>query len=265
MKRGAVYPKSLARLAAYASLAISCAALSGASAQQPGSLSLQQELQRLGAAATELEHALPSFTCQESALSQELKGGKVLQGVQFIATLRAQRGADGKLDESISITNVNGQPFTNGHFHLPLFVRGGFDQMMRYFAPDNQACYSYTLVPGRINFQSLPGADPHLCKDSGTTGFALLDTAGNATRIERRVDPAMAKAHHAADYAADDIAPIELNGRTYRLAHHLYAEMPVGNHVGAFTADYTACKLFTATVTISPATPVDGAPAAPPE
>ena len=248
-------------------LALGCAiSLSGSlSAQQASDQALRQELQLLGEAATTLEHALPGFTCQEKALSQKLRGKKVLQGTQFVATLRAQRTANGSLDESISITSVNGQPFTNGHFHMPLFVRGGFDQMMRYFAPDNQACYSYTLVPGRINFQSLPGADPHLCKDSGTTGFALLDTASNATRIERRVDPAMAKAHHAADYAADDIAPIELNGHTYRLAHHLYAEMPVGNHVGAFTADYTACKLFTATVTISPATPVDGAPAPPPE
>ncbi len=266
MERGSVYPKSLARLAAFAaSLAISCAALPGASAQEPASLNLQQELQRLGAAANELEHALPSFTCQESALSQELKGSKVLRGVQFIATLRAQRGADGKLDETISITSVNGQPFTNGHFHLPVFVRGGFDQMMRFFAPNQQACYRYSLAPGRVNFASIPGADPLLCKDSGTTGFALLDAAGNATRIERRVDPAMARAHHAATYAADDFAPIELNGHTYRLAHHLYAELPVGNGVGAFTADYSACKLFTATVTISPATPVDETPAPPPE
>jgi len=251
VESNAVYPKSLARLAAFAaSLAISCGAFPGALAQQPDSLDLQQELRRLGAAATELEHELPSFTCQESALSQELKGGKVLHGVQFVATLRAQHGADGKLDESISITSVNGQPFTNGHFHLPVFVRGGFDRMMRFFDPDQQACYRYSLMPGRVNFASIPGADPLTCKDTGTTGFALLDPAGNATRIERHMDPAMARTHHAADYAADDFAPIELNGHAYRLAHHLYAELPVGNGVGAFTADYTDCKLFTATVTL---------------
>jgi hypothetical protein len=266
MLHGSIYPKSLARLAAYtAALAVSCAALPGASAQQPDSLNLQQELLRLGEAATELEHTLPSFTCQESALSQQLKNGKVLQGVQFVATLRAQRGADGKLDESITITSVNGQPFTNGHFHLPVFVSGGFDRMMRYFAPEEQACYRYSLAPGRINFQALPGPDTPTCKDSGTVGFALLDAAGNATRVERRVDQAMAKPRKEAIYAAADIAPIELNGHSYRLAHHLYAEMPAGKEVGAFTADYAACKLFTATVTISPATPAHDTPAAPPE
>jgi len=237
-------------------LALGCAiSLSGSlSAQQASDQALRQELQLLGEAATTLEHALPGFTCQEKALSQKLRGKKVLQGTQFVATLRAQRTANGSLDESISITSVNGQPFTNGHFHMPLFVRGGFDQMMRYFAPQQQACYRYSLAPGRVNFQSIPGADPLICKDSGGTGFALLDAKGNAIRIERHVDPEMARSRQAATYAADDIAPIELNGQTYRLARHLYDEVPQGNDTYAFTADYTDCRLFTATITISPAT-----------
>jgi len=225
-----------------------------ASAQQASENDLRRELQLLGEAATTLEHELPSFTCQEKVLSQRLHGKKVLQGIPFVATLRAQRTADGNLDESITITNVNNQPFTSGHFHLPVFVRGGFDQMMRYFAPQQQACYRYSLAPGRVNFQSIPGADPLICKDSGGTGFALLDAKGNAIRIERHVDPEMARSRQAATYAADDIAPIELNGQTYRLARHLYAEVPQGNDTYAFTADYTDCRLFTATITISPAT-----------
>jgi hypothetical protein len=234
-----------------------------AAAQQPAPITLQQELKLLGEAATTLHHALPSFTCREDALSQMLKGRKVTQGVSFVATLRAQRTADGTLDESISITSVNSKPFTNGHFHLPVFVRGGFDQMMRYFAPGQQACYRYSLTPGRVDFASIPGADPLTCKDSGTTGFALLDARGNATRIERRVDPAIARAHHEATYAADEFAPIELNGHTYRLARHLYAELPTGNDTGAFTADYAACRLFTATVTLQPVPEPD--PGAPPD
>jgi hypothetical protein len=247
------------RKTAVFALALGCSAVLASPAQQPSPPDLRQELQLLGDAATSLQHALPSFTCREDALSQMLKGKKVTQGVPFVATLRAQRTANGTLDESISITSVNGKPFTNGHFHLPVFVRGGFDQMMRYFAPGQQACYRYSLTPGRVNFVSIPGADPLLCKDSGTTGFALLDAKGNATHIERRMDPAMARAHRAATYAADDFAPIELNGHTYRLARHLYAELPIGSDTGAFTADYTACKLFTATVTIGTA-PSDDAP-----
>jgi hypothetical protein len=247
-------------------LALGCAiSLSGSvSAQQASDQALRRELQLLGEAATTLEHALPSFTCQETALSQRLRGKKVLQGTQFVATLRAQRTADGTLDESISITSVNGRPFSNGHFHMPLFVRGGFDQMMRYFAPEQQACYRYSLAPGRVDFQSIHGTDPLVCKD-GVTGFALLDAKGNAIRIERHVDPAMARPRRAATYAADDFAPMELNGHTYRLARHLYAEVPQGNDTDAFTADYTDCRLFTATVTISPATSVDNTPSAPPE
>jgi hypothetical protein len=116
-----------------------------------------------------------------------------------------------------------------------------------------------------VNFQSLPGADPHVCKYAGTTGFALLDAKGNITQIERRVDPAMAGPRNEVLFATDDIAPLELNGHTYRLARHLYAETPQGNDTGAFTADYTDCRLFTATVTISPATSVDDTSATPPE
>ena len=38
---------------------------------------LQQELERLGAAADALEHSLPSFTCSETGVSERLLNGKV--------------------------------------------------------------------------------------------------------------------------------------------------------------------------------------------
>jgi hypothetical protein len=255
-----------------ASLALGCAALLplAALAQEPPPSALAQELKRLGEAAVALERTLPNFSCQEKAVSHELKGNKVVQSVEIGATLRAQRDADGSLNEAIAFTEVNGQPFSTGHFHLPVFVSGGFDQAMRYFAPEKQACYSYSLSPGRIDFATLsdsPG--PPLCKEKDLQGFALLDADGNVTRIERRVAPEAARAAHEATYAVVDFAAVTLNGRTYRLSQHLYAEMPINRHPTTFTADYTDCKLFTATVTLhtapEPASDAAPEPSAPPE
>jgi hypothetical protein len=234
-------------------LALSIVALltAVARAQQAPSPTLAQELQRLGEAATTLEHALPNFTCQEKAISRALKGKKVTMTTEFVSTLRAQRGADGSLDESFAPTEVNGKPFTTGSFRLPVYISGGFDRAMRYFAPAQQVCYRYSLSPGRIDFAAID--DPALsasCKEATTRGFALLDAEGNVTRVERRVEPEAAQARHEATYAVVDFAAVTLNGRTYRLSQHLYAEMPMFHHPTTFTADYTDCKLFTATVTL---------------
>jgi hypothetical protein len=241
-------------------LALGCAALLAlrAVAQQPAAPNLQQELQRLGEAAAALDRTLPGFTCEESAVSSELRGGKVHHSVTFIATLRATRAADGKLNESISITQVNGKPFSTGHFALPVFVSGGFDKAMRYFAPEQQACYRYVLSPGRIDFETFSGSPgPPLCKERYLQGFALLNAEGNVTHLERRVAPEAALATHEADYATVDFATVTLNAHTFQLSRHLYAEMPIHNRPTTFAADYTGCKLFTATVTISPGPPPD--------
>ena len=245
-----------------AALALGCAALlaMAAHAQQgPAAtkgLDLAQELQRLGEAASALEHALPNFTCQESVVSREMNGTKVKQSTKFVATLRAQRAADGSLSESFAITELNGEPFSTGHFHLPVFVSGGFDQAMRYFTPQKQVCYRYALSPGRIDFETRGDAPgPPLCKEKDLRGFALLDPEGNVTHLERRVAPVAALADREANFAAVDFAPATLNGRTYQLSRHLYAEMPMRGRPTTFSADYNGCKLFTATVTISPAPP----------
>jgi hypothetical protein len=249
-------------------LALGCAALlpAAACAQQGPTMNLPGELQRLGEAATTLEHMLPNFTCQEHAVSRALKGKKVIMTTQFVSTLRAQREADGTLKESFTVSEVNGKPFTSGTFHLPVFVSGGFDQAMRYFAPENQHCYRYALSVGRIDFATLPAA-PGLpqCKEKDLQGYALLDAEGNVTYLERHVAPETAVAVHEANFAAVDFAAITLNERTYQLSRHLYAEMPMHNRPTTFTADYTDCKLFTATVTIRPGPDSDPVHDAPPD
>ncbi len=236
-------------------LVLGCATLltMAAHAQQDTAPALSEELRRLGEAATALDHSLPGFTCEESVVSREMHGDKVHHSVSLVLTLRAQRAADGSLQETFAITQVNGQPFSTGHFAMPVFVSGGFDKAMRYFAPAQQACYRYSLAPSRIDFTGISDAN-HAppCDNAGIAGFAQLDAAGNVTHLERHANAAIAKNQRMAEFAAVDFAKIMLNGREYQLSRHLYSEVPKGRNLTTFTADYNHCKLYTATVTIRP-------------
>lgn len=241
-------------------LALSCVLFSSSNApaqQDPTTSTLQQELQRLGVAASALERSLPSFTCQETVVSQRLQGKKLQQQANFTATIRAKRAADGTLAESYQPTTLNGKPLSGSGFGLPVYVAGGFDRAMIYFLPSLQPCYRYQLSPGRIDFETIPHhASPLSCEYEDTRGFALLDATGNITHLERRISPKSAIHLRLAPFAAFDFADIHLSGRTYRLAHHMQAEVAQNGSVGRFDATYTDCHLFTATVTIGPPTEV---------
>jgi hypothetical protein len=213
-------------------------------------------LARLAAVADALERSLPSFTCVETVVSEELHGIKVARRVDFTANLRMTRGADGKLDEAFSVTTLNGNPFSAGVVPHPIYVDGGFGRAMMYFSTPRQACYRYTLTElanggSRIDFFGLGGQPP--CTDPGTVGFALLDKNGSVTRIERRVTDEVSRKHRLTPFAAIDFAPVELNGHNYWLSRHMVAETPLGRNSAYFDATYSECHQFTATVTIGPA------------
>jgi hypothetical protein len=216
---------------------------------------LKSLLVRLGAQAAALEQSLPSFGCEETAISQELRKEKVIRRVDFTALLRVRRSPDGTLNESTEYATINGKPFTGGGFTMPAFSEGGFRHALGYFSPDKQSCFTYTLKPARIDFESAPGSSLRpFCRSSGTRGFALLDADGNITHVERHVTPEGSAAFHLSPYAAIDVAPVTLNGITYQLSRHLVSERPNGKSVDRFDADYTDCRLYTASITIGPTT-----------
>jgi hypothetical protein len=215
---------------------------------------LKSLLIRLGDEAAALEQSLPSFGCTETAVSQELRKDKVVRRVDFTALLRVRRAADGTLSESTEYATVNGHPFTGGGFTMPAYSEGGFRHALGYFAPQEQPCYRYTLSAGRIDFETAPGPLKPSCRSAGTRGFALLDAEGNVTHVERTVAPEAASAFHLSPFAAIDLGPVTLNATTYRLSRHLVAERPNGKSIDRFEADYTACRLYTSTVTIGPTT-----------
>lgn len=231
-------------------------------AQQPASeTTLATVLVHLGEKATELDRSLPSFSCLQTAISEELEPAKheqppkVLRHVEFTANLRVRRMPDGKLVESAEFLTVNGKPYTVGGFTMPAYAQGGFLQALSYFLPGQQSCYVYSLNGNRIDFEAAPhaAADTN-CRSAGTHGFALLDTDGNIQHIERHVSAVGVYTYHLIPYAAVDLVPVTLNGISYQLSGRLISERPNGHEIDRFDSTYADCKLFTATVTIGPAT-----------
>jgi hypothetical protein len=232
--------------------------------QQAGSL--QSLLQRLGEQATLLQHSLPSLTCMESVISQEFRHKLVARSVDFTASMRAVRSSDGDIRESYEFKTLRGQPFSGG-FVMPIYVAGGFTRSLRYFMPDQQPCYQYKLNGNRLDFETAANL-PEGCRTRGIKGFALLDDTGNITHLERRVADRSSVEYHLVPLAVLDFTPLALNGVTYLMTRHLYAEEPNGGSIDRFEAEYSDCKLFSATVTIGPAveapqTPTPDAPATP--
>ena len=216
---------------------------------------LKQDLQRIGSTVNELIQSLPSFTCDESAVSQAIRDQKVRRTVQARGTVRVLRDPNGSLNETYTYKRSFHLLFIPSNF--PLFVSGGFDTALAYFLPSAQDCYRYSLSPGRIDFETRTGpVSGHICQEQGLKGFALLDADGNITHIERAIPPDVAKPLKLAPFAAIDLTPVSLNGRVYQLSHHMVATQPLDNAMGHFEATYTNCHLFTATVTIGPATEV---------
>ncbi len=228
---------------------------------------LERELQKLGAEAEALNQSLPSLTCQESALSERIDNGKVKQHVAFTASMRAVRSEGGRLHESFLFTTVNGKPYTGKDPRLPYYTGGGFDSAMVYFIPAHQACYRYTLSDGRIDFETAAEVESQpQCRNDTVHGFALIDVDGNLTHLERTVSAEATRDFRLVPFAAIDFAPVELNGKVFRLSSHMISGFPEGR----FEATYSDCKLFSVSVTIGPATPLDpdnpdsGAAAGPP-
>jgi len=231
---------------------------------------LESVLQRLGEQAVLLQRSLPSLTCMESVVSQELKKKRVLRSVDFTASLRAVRVEDGpgegtgegSIRETYEFKTLRGGPFNYGGFVMPTYVTGGFTRALRYFSPDQQPCYRYKLKGNRIDFETAPNL-PEACHTRGTSGFALLDERGDIMHLERHVAGRYAVEYHQVPYATLDLLPLTLNGVTFLMTRRLVSEEPKGGLIDRFEAEYTDCKLFTATVTLGPAVEAPDASAPP--
>jgi hypothetical protein len=256
-------------LAAAISIGILAWAQSPAQAPVQGqTLDLQAELRHLAALAQALQHDLPSFSCQESALSQTIRKKKVRAQVRFAGELRVEREDDGRLHEQLQVSEVNGKPHSGDNFARPIMVEGGFDASLDFFLPERQPCFHFTLGDGRVDFESPPGTIKRPgCEETGAPrGFVLFDGDGNVTHIERDVPAEYAAPLRLVDFSGIDFAWTELDGKKYPLSAKVVADVPREDDVALhFEATYAGCHLFKATSRILPGiTPVpESKPAAP--
>jgi len=229
-------------------------ALGQAASAQDGQAALQDELEKLGVAAQSLQRDLPSFSCTETGLSQAQ--------VRFVAEVRVERAAGGRLDEELNVTEVNGKR-PKDRFDPPFMVGGGFGESLFYFLPATQGCFHYTLnsrqsatqTEGRIDFVSPPGTfDRSQCRHTGAPdGFVLEDGGGNPLHLERRVPHEFAEQMHVVDFSAMDFTATELGGKVYPLTAKMVADEAKEEGVTLhFEATYTGCHLFKATSRILP-------------
>lgn len=214
------------------------------------------KLHQLAIAADDLQHHLPAFACTESFVSQEIRNGKVRTQVKGSGDLRVQLGPDGKLAEHFQVTEVNGHPSTK--LRVPMFVSGGFQNVLGIFQPDVQPCFDFTASANRIDFSSSPNPTPACKGHSDVTGFAILDADGNILHLEHRIPVDIAHQRKAVPFGALDITRTDLGGATFPLSTHVVADIPGTRPEDKSTyhweATYSNCHLFAVTIKISPAT-----------
>jgi len=223
---------------------------------QPAAATLESLAQQTAA----YRKVVPNFTCEENAVSSAIRGGKLKLRIEFTATLRVVRATDGDLAENFHFTSYMGRPTTEGgKYPLPLYVGGLLSGgMPSFFDASQQSCFHYTEGDRRIEFESQPGDDPACADKKGITGFVTLDEHGSVLHEEIHRPAKEAAERKLVRAGAIDYDVVRLNHQDYRLPVHVYAENPKGF---AFEANLTGCRLFQATVTITPAQPmvVDGA------
>jgi hypothetical protein len=216
---------------------------------------LQVKLNRLAAASEDLRQHLPSFTCRQSLISQELRGGKVKMEVRASGQLRVLRNSAGKPVERFEATERNGQTITPDKLRAPMYLNGGFANVLGYFQNDVRSCFRFSESGKRLDFESLAGAGAPQCeKQSETRGFALFNDNGDITHVERTVPVEVALQRDAVPFAAIDLSRVELGGASFLLSAHVVADIPKGKSTYHWEADYTGCKLFSVSVKIGPAT-----------
>jgi hypothetical protein len=224
---------------------------------QSNDATLARVLQRAAESAAAYQQSVPNFTCDEAIRSELHKGKKVKFRVDTTGSFRVVRSID-LPTESRRIATANGKATQDGdRVNLPAMMIGGFGNGMPvYFGASRQACFLYSLSAGRIDFEALPDV-PRRPACNGVApearGFALLDTTGAITHIERRVPDAVAVATNFATFTALDYAPVTMNGHIFTLPFHVWSEIPRGNLLATFDAHYSACRLYSGTITLEPA------------
>lgn len=210
---------------------------------------------------------LPSITAHETIESGGSYSWLFRNHVKAEAIMRVMRKTpDGPLEESRTITAVNGKPVAPGkHPDLPTLLNGGFGGFGgAFFSSANRRCFDYTLIQSnsqdtfqlsvkmKANAASLGNCPVGMERMSAT---AVVDAqAHQLTHIEWNIPEEDASRYHRWPSASTDFAPIKIGDDTFWLPTTVTGHFVKGKERGDWISHYSDYHRFTSTVTIAPAT-----------
>ncbi len=208
------------------------------------------------------QEALPSLSCEESIVSQEVKHGKVKKEVHVEATLRVKRTGRTRpaFEDTHDFKTHDGISYlVDPHVHYPYFATGVFSNALGFSSLAELACFDIALddagpeKPLRLDLKTKDHAGDSPACDWALPGLAktiLIDRAsGHITHLDRTVPRKLAEKLHEVEFGSVDYAPVELGGETFWLPSRV--ETRGDKDEGRMQAVYTGCKRYTASVTIT--------------
>jgi hypothetical protein len=240
------------------SLAILLACSGFAEAQQTPTV--DEVFSRLFAYSKEYRARLPSLECDESVISQQLKGGKVKWEVKIEATLRQIRDSKhpDAFNDFYTFKSVDGHP-PKTQFKVPYFVNGAFANGVGFGDEAHVRCYDYTLSQEdsgatlRLEFAVKSASTDPACKEV-YAGYHEIVLAGAATgivkHITRSMSPDAARKNHDAVFASIDYAAQPLGEMTLWLPSRVESHDEKGER--RMTAIFSSYHRYTGEAKILP-------------
>jgi hypothetical protein len=235
--------------------------------------SLSDIIERVSQHVIEFQELLPDFVCGEKITSMRMDSGrvtsqKIVESI-FTSLQTPQRGL--AFTESRDVVAIDGKPVRPGTAmpRLPFGIGGGFGSLLTMtFSPGNIKVHDYEMADTEkqdsgkvfIRFKTKPGQ--HQLGEilnghafySNDIGKALIDVRiMQVLRLERQSldnPPPFASNSTVVDYG-----PVAIGEREFWMPLSVRSEVIERNpkKTGLYTAEYTDCRKFTATVEIKPA------------
>jgi hypothetical protein len=206
--------------------------------------------------------SVPNFTCKETVHSEQV--GFTNRPIHWImntkADFRVMRSENGtELKEERMISEKDGQilhPATT-NITLPYKLSAAFGPPLGvYLSPEHRSCLNVHAVPGRVDFEAVPGlAGKGICSDIAplARGFITFNPAtGAPIHLERTVPDAVAAQVDFAAFGSIDYKPVIIPKHgTFPLPSHVVGRKTKGNLTYLFDASYSDCQKFGAETSIT--------------
>lgn len=252
-------------------LPIPLSALQARPAPTPGAPSLDVLLDRLYAYAAQYRATLPSLSCDESIVSQELEyNGKVKRQVRVTGTMREIRTGDpdDPFSEQHEFLKVNGKRVKK-LFAMPYFIQGGFANLIGFHHRELKDCFDYQVSfldggkTAQLEIERKDEPQEAECRArvfAGSRWKVIADAAtGHILHSERTISPQASDLHHEAYFASLDYAPQQLGDRIFWLPEKFFAHSPEDDR--RMYATYSNCHRYAGEMKILPGfAPVAPAP-----